>query len=64
MDKGPVFFTSSIISRVLNPNHYFRSVLYGPSPMPTLIEEIRRKGLDKCRIGLMTLRGIPYGHVT
>ena len=37
---------------------------YGPSPIPTLVEEIRRKALAKCRIGLVTLRAIPYGHVT
>ena len=39
-------------------------VLVWPSPIPTLVEEIRRKALAKCRIGLVTLRGIPYGHVT
>ena len=37
---------------------------YGPSPIPTLVEEIRRKDLGKCRIGLVTMRGISYGHVT
>lgn len=36
---------------------------YGPTPMPTLAEEIRRKDLTKSRIGLVTLRAMAYGHV-
>jgi hypothetical protein len=28
------------------------------------LKRSRRKALDKCRIGLVTLRGIRYGHVT
>ncbi len=36
---------------------------YGPSPIPMLAEEIQRKALAKCRLGLVTMRSMPYGHV-
>src|SRR3989304_2527660 len=36
---------------------------YGPAPLPTLAEEIRRRGLAKSRIGLVSMRGMAYGHV-
>ncbi len=35
---------------------------YGPLPIPTLAEEIRRRGLAQSRIGLVSLRGIAHGH--
>lgn len=37
---------------------------YGPTPLPTLAEEIRRRGLEKSRIGLVSMRAMAYGHVT
>ncbi len=37
---------------------------YGPTPMPTLAEEIRRRDLTKSKIGLVSMRGMSYGHVT
>ncbi|HZD39188.1 MAG TPA: M24 family metallopeptidase [Terriglobales bacterium] len=37
---------------------------YGPTPMPTILEEIRKRGLDKGRIGLVSMRAMAYGHVT
>jgi hypothetical protein len=37
---------------------------YGPSSIPTLLEEIQRKALAKCRLGLVPYAGMPYGHVT
>jgi len=37
---------------------------YGPTPMPTLVEEIRKRNLTKSRIGLVTMRAMAYGHVT
>ena len=37
---------------------------YGPAPIPTLAAEIRRRDLAKARIGLVSMRGIAYGHVT
>jgi len=37
---------------------------YGPTPMPTLVEEIRRRNLAKSRIGLVSMRAMAYGHVT
>ncbi len=36
----------------------------GPSPMPTVLEEIRQRGLSKSRIGLVSMRAMGYGHVT
>ena len=36
---------------------------YGPTPMPTLAEEIRRRELTKSRIGLVSMRAMSYGHV-
>ncbi|HEY3153158.1 MAG TPA: M24 family metallopeptidase, partial [Candidatus Binatia bacterium] len=37
---------------------------YGPTPMSTLVEEIRRKNLATSRIGLVSMRAMAYGHVT
>jgi Xaa-Pro aminopeptidase len=37
---------------------------YGPAPMPTMIEELRRRGLEKAKIGLVSMRAMAYGHVT
>ena|SRR5688572_16714717 len=65
MEKRPVLFTSSIISRVLKPIDNFRCALVQAfAYTDACVEEIRRKALAKCRIGLVTLRAIPYGHVT
>jgi len=36
---------------------------YGPAPLPTLAEEIRRRDLTKSRIGLVSMRAMAYGHV-
>jgi Xaa-Pro dipeptidase len=37
---------------------------YGPAPIPTLADEIRRRELAKGKIGLVSMRGMAYGHVT
>ncbi|HXV49070.1 MAG TPA: aminopeptidase P family N-terminal domain-containing protein, partial [Candidatus Binatia bacterium] len=37
---------------------------YGPTPMPTLVEEIRKRNLTKSKIGLVSMRAMAYGHVT
>src|SRR5688572_4524134 len=37
---------------------------YGPTPIPTLVEEIRKRGLSRRKIGLVSLRAMSYGHVT
>lgn len=37
---------------------------YGPMPMPTIVAEIRKRGLDKGRIGLVSMRAMAFGHVT
>jgi len=37
---------------------------YGPTPLPTLIEELHKRGLSKNKIGLVSMRGMSYGHVT
>ena len=37
---------------------------YGPTPMPTLAEEIRRRNLAKSRIGLVSMRAMAYGYVS
>ncbi|HEY3168454.1 MAG TPA: M24 family metallopeptidase [Candidatus Binatia bacterium] len=37
---------------------------YGPTPMPTLMEEMRRRNLARSRIGLVSMRTMAYGHVT
>jgi Xaa-Pro aminopeptidase len=37
---------------------------YGPAPMPTIIGEIRKRGLAKSKIGLVSMRQMAYGHVT
>ena len=36
---------------------------YGPTPMPTLVEEIKRRGLSKSKIGLVSMRSMAYGNV-
>ena len=36
---------------------------YGPTPMPTLIEEIKRRGLSESKIGLVSMRSMAYGNV-
>ncbi len=36
---------------------------YGPTPMPTLVEEIRKRGLSKSKIGLVSMRSMAYGNV-
>jgi creatinase len=36
---------------------------YGPVPIPSLAEEMRRRGLTKGRIGLVSMRSMSYGHV-
>ncbi|MGZ8522124.1 MAG: M24 family metallopeptidase, partial [Candidatus Binatia bacterium] len=36
---------------------------YGPTPMPTLVEEISKRGLSKSRIGLVSMRSMAYGSV-
>lgn len=36
---------------------------YGPTPMPTLIEEIRMRGWSKSKIGLVSMRSMAYGSV-
>ena len=37
---------------------------YGPAPVPTLADEMRRRNLTKGRIGLVSMRSMSYGHVT
>lgn len=37
---------------------------YGAAPLPTLIEEIRKRALTKSKIGLVSMRAMAYGHVT
>jgi len=37
---------------------------YGPTPMPTLVEEIKKRGWSKGKIGLVSMRAMSYGHVT
>jgi Xaa-Pro aminopeptidase len=37
---------------------------YGPMPIPTLAEEIRKRGFTKSKIGLVSMRAMSYGHVT
>ncbi len=37
---------------------------YGPTPLPTIAEELRRRGLTKSKIGLVSMRAMSYGHVT
>ncbi|HEY7715768.1 MAG TPA: M24 family metallopeptidase [Candidatus Binatia bacterium] len=37
---------------------------YGPAPLPTITDELRKRGLAKSRIGLVSMRSIAYGHVT
>ena len=36
---------------------------YGPTPMPTLTEEITKRGLSNRKIGLVSMRSMAYGHV-
>ena len=35
---------------------------YGPTPTPTVVEEIRKRGLDRSKIGLVSMRAIAHGH--
>jgi Xaa-Pro aminopeptidase len=37
---------------------------YGPAPMPSVIEELRKRGLGRSKIGLVSMRTMAYGHVT
>jgi len=37
---------------------------YGPAPLPSLVEELQKRRLGKRRIGLVSMRGMSYGHVT
>jgi Xaa-Pro aminopeptidase len=37
---------------------------YGPIPIPTLADEMRRRELTKGRVGLVSMRSMSYGHVT
>ena len=37
---------------------------YGPTPMPTLVDEIRKRGLSQSKLGLVSMRAMSYGHVT
>ena len=37
---------------------------YGPSPLPALVQEIRKRGWERSKIGLVSMRAIAYGHVT
>ena len=36
---------------------------YGPTPLPTIGDEIRKRGLGKSKIGLVSMRAMAYGHV-
>jgi len=36
---------------------------YGPTPLPTLVEEIKKRGWSKGKIGLVSMRSMSYGHV-
>lgn len=35
---------------------------YGPTPTPTVVEEIRKRGLDRSKIGLVSMRAMSHGH--
>jgi Xaa-Pro aminopeptidase len=37
---------------------------YGPTPMGTITAEICKRGFEKSRIGLVSMRAMSYGHVT
>jgi Xaa-Pro aminopeptidase len=37
---------------------------YGPTPMPTLVQEIRRRNLATSRIGLVSMRAMAHGYVS
>ena len=37
---------------------------YGPTPIPTIVGEIRKRGLAKSKIGLVSMRSMSYGQVT
>ena len=37
---------------------------YGPTPLPTLADEINKRKLVKSKIGLVSMRAMAYGHVT
>lgn len=36
---------------------------YGPTPLPAIVEEIRKRGLERSKIGLVSMRAMAYGHV-
>ena len=36
---------------------------YGPAPIPTLVEEISKRGWSKSKIGLVSMRSMNYGNV-
>ena len=44
--------------------HYKGRSLVWPAPIPTLADAIRQRELAKSRIGLVSMRGMAYGHVT
>jgi Xaa-Pro dipeptidase len=37
---------------------------YGPTPLPTIVEEIKKRGLAKAKLGLISKRAMAYGHVS
>jgi len=37
---------------------------YGPAPLPSVVDELRKRGMGKSRIGLVSMRTMAYGHVT
>ncbi len=37
---------------------------YGPTPLPTLVEEIKKRRMSTSKIGLVSMRAMAYGHVT
>ena len=37
---------------------------YGPTPLPTLVEEIKKRRMSTSKIGLVNMRAMAYGHVT
>ena len=37
---------------------------YGPTPVPTLVDEIKTRALSNSKIGLVSMRSMAYGHVT
>src|SRR5262245_44868747 len=37
---------------------------YGPTPLPIIVEEIKKRGLAKAKVGLVSMRAMAYGHVS